>query len=384
MPSLPPSPSAIVAALLAWIDASNLRSLPWRAEPRDPYGVWISEIMLQQTQVATVIPYVQRWLARFPTVETLAAADLGDVLKAWEGLGYYRRARNLHKAAQVVVQQHGARLPADRRSLLALPGVGRYTAGALLSIAFGQRAALLDGNVKRVLARVYDLEGEIGQSATEKELWRLAEALVAAVEPRQAGPLNEALMDLGATICLPQGPRCLPCPLYALCLARQRGTQEERPVRTARRPLPHLDVTAAVLRRPGQPEQFLIAQRPAEGMLGGLWEFPGGKRHDGESLPDCLRREMQEELAVEVAVGEAVAVVKHAYTHFRITLYAFECQLLAGEPQPIGVADWRWTTLDGLARYPFAVTDQKIIQELEKPAVSRQDARRLQPERWAA
>lgn len=364
MLSLFPSPSAIAAALLAWIDAGNLRDLPWRAEPRDPYAVWVSEIMLQQTQAATVIPYLQPWLERFPTVESLAAAELGDVLKAWEGLGYYSRARNLHKAAGVVVEQHGGRLPADRRSLLALPGVGKYTAGALLSIAFGQRASVLDGNVKRVLARVYDVAGEIGQSATETQLWRLAEGLVEAVEPQQAGPLNEALMDLGATVCLPQRPRCLLCPLHDPCLARQRGTQEERPVRPVRKPLPHFDVSAAVLRRPGQPEQFLIAQRPPEGMLGGLWEFPGGKRHDGESLPDCLRREMEEELAVEVAVGQPVAVVKHAYTHFRITLHAFECQLLAGEPQPIGVADWRWAKLDDLALYAFAVTDQKIIAAL--------------------
>ena len=215
-----------------------------------------------------------------------------------------------------------------------------------------------------MLARVYDVAGEIGKSATETHLWHLAEGLVEAVEPSQAGPLNEALMDLGATVCLPQGPRCLVCPLHASCLARQRGTQEERPVRAARKPLPHFDVTAAVLGRPGQPMQFLIAQRPPEGMLGGLWEFPGGKRHDGETLPDCLRRELQEELAVEVEVGEQVAVVKHAYTHFRITLHAFECQLLAGQPRPTGVADWRWVTLDELAGYPFAVTDQKIIAAL--------------------
>jgi A/G-specific adenine glycosylase len=350
--------------LLAWVDAGFLRDLPWRVEPRDPYAVWVSEIMLQQTQVATVIPYLQRWLERFPTVEALAAASQADVLKAWEGLGYYSRARNLHKAAAVVVGQHGGRLPADRHALLALPGIGKYTAGAILSIAFGQAAAVLDGNVKRVLARAWDVDGEIGKSATETGLWHLAEGLVGAVAAQRAGPLNEALMDLGATVCLPQAPRCLLCPLHAPCLARQRGTQEERPVRAARKPLPHFDVTAAVLRRPGHPEQFLVAQRPPEGMLGGLWEFPGGKQHDGETLADCLRREMQEELGVDVVVGEAVTSVKHAYTHFRITLHAFECRLLAGEPQSIGVADWRWVTLDDLPAYAFAVTDQKIIAAL--------------------
>ena len=359
-----PNTDGIAHALLAWVEEGNLRLLPWRVEPRDPYAVWVSEIMLQQTQTATVIPYLQRWLERFPTVEVLAAADQADVLKAWEGLGYYSRARNLHKAAQQIVKEHDGRLPADRQALLALPGIGRYTAGAILSIAFVQRAAVLDGNVRRVLARVYDVEEDVGRSATETHLWHLAEALVEAVEPRQAGPLNEALMDLGSTICLPQAPRCLLCPLHAACLARQRGMQEERPVRTARKPLPHFDVTAAVLRRPGYPEQFLIAQRPPEGMLGGLWEFPGGKRHNGESLRYCLRREMQEELGVEVAVGRPVVSVKHAYTHFRITLHAFECELLAGEPQSVVVADWRWVTLDDLAHYAFAVTDQRIIAAL--------------------
>ncbi|MCS6845577.1 MAG: A/G-specific adenine glycosylase [Caldilineales bacterium] len=361
-----PVPSAIASALLAWADQGGLRDLPWRTEPRDPYVVWISEVMLQQTQVSTVTPYLQRWLERFPTVEALAAANLDDVLKAWEGLGYYSRARNLHRAAQVLVKQHGGRLPADRQALLALPGIGKYTAGAILSIAFGRRAAVLDGNVKRVLARVYDVDEEIGRSAAARRLWQLAEALVEAVEPAQAGRLNEALMDLGATVCLPQRPRCLVCPLHGLCLARQRGTQEERPVRRRRKPLPHFDVTAAVLRRPGHSDQFLIAQRPPEGMLGGLWEFPGGKCHDGEPLADCLRRELAEELGVEATVGRLVTVVEHAYTHFRITLHAFECELVAGQPQAIGVADWRWVTLDDLASFPFAVTDQKIIAALQK------------------
>lgn len=320
--------------------------------------------MLQQTQAATVVPYLERWLAQFPTVEALAAASQDQALKAWEGLGYYSRARNLHQAARLVVAQHGGHLPADRKALLALPGIGRYTAGAILSIAFGQRAAVLDGNVKRVLARVYDIDEDVAKSATETRLWHLAEALVETVEPQQAGRINEALMDLGATVCTPQAPRCLPCPLYGHCLARQRGTQEERPVKAARRPLPHFDVTAAVLHHPRFADQFLIAQRPPEGMLGGLWEFPGGKRQHDETLPECLRREMMEELAVDVAVGAHVTSIRHAYTHFKITLHAFHCRLVAGEPQCIGVADWRWVTLPDLGGYAFAVTDQKIIAAL--------------------
>lgn len=361
-----PAAGSVAFALLAWAEGGGLRELPWRAEPRDPYVVWVSEVMLQQTQVATVQPYLQRWLARFPTLAALAEAELDAVLKAWEGLGYYSRARNLHRAARQVMVEHDGRLPADRAALLALPGIGRYTAGALLSMAFGQAAAVLDGNVTRVLARVYDVSDDIGKSGTMAALWRLAEALVVMVAPQQAGVLNEALMDLGATLCLPQRPRCWQCPLQALCLGRARGVQEERPVRTPRKPLPHLDVSAAVLHRPGHAEQFLIAQRPLDKMLGGLWEFPGGKCQAGETLPACLHRELQEELGVDVTVGAAMATIKHTYTHFRITLHAFECELAAGEPQALGVADWRWVTLDELAAYPFAVTDQQIIAALAK------------------
>lgn len=357
-------PSEVAQALLAWTASGHLRDLPWRTEPRDPYLVWVSEVMLQQTQVATVIPYLERWLDQFPTLGALVAADLNQVLKAWEGLGYYSRARNLHKTAQIVVAEHDGRLPSDRTALLALPGIGRYTAGAILSIAFGQRAAILDGNVKRVLARVYDIDSDIGTSATQTRLWHRADGLVEAVEPGEAGRLNEALMDLGATVCTPQAPRCLLCPLQDLCLANRRGTQAERPLRRRHKPLPHVDVTAAVLHRPGHPGQFLIAQRPSQGMLGGLWEFPGGKRHDGESLRQCLRRELREELGIDVQVGNLVISIEHGYTHFRITLHAFQCALLDGEPQAIGVADWRWVTMGDLERYPFPVTDQKIIAAL--------------------
>ncbi len=320
--------------------------------------------MLQQTQVATAIPYFERWMARFPTVALLAAAGEGEVLKAWEGLGYYGRARNLHQAARLVQARYGGEVPADLKALRALPGIGRYTAGAILSIAHSRRAAVLDGNVRRVLARVYDVAEDIGISATETYLWHLAEGLAAAVEPHRTGVLNEALMDLGATICTPKAPCCLLCPLHDLCLARARGVEEQRPVKAPRPPIRHLDVTAAIVHRPGHPGQFLIAQRPAGGMLGGLWEFPGGKCHDGEILAECLRRELHEELDIDVAVGDLLTTVRHAYTHFRITLHAFHCHLEAGQPRCIGVADWRWASLAGLDAYPFPVTDQKIIAAL--------------------
>ncbi len=320
--------------------------------------------MLQQTQIAAVIPYYERWLARFPTVEALAAATLDDVLKQWEGLGYYSRARHLHAAARRVVAEHGGRLPDTVHGLRQLPGIGRYTAGAIASIAFGVRAPVLDGNVIRVLSRLFDVAGDVTRPATQTHLWHLAESLVPAARP---GDYNQALMELGQTICVPQNPRCLLCPLRDVCLARQRGTQLERPVRPPRQRTPHYDVVAAVIWRDGRPSaggRFLIAQRPHAGLLGGLWEFPGGKVEPGEALPAALRREIGEELALEIEVGDFLVEVAHAYTHFRITLHAFHAAYRGGEPQHLGVADHAWVTLDDVEGYAFAVTDRKIIGAL--------------------
>jgi len=348
---------ALHDALIAWFTAHKA-DLPWR-RVRDPYRIWLSEIMLQQTQVATVSPYYERFLARFPTVEALAAAPLGDVLKLWEGLGYYSRARNLHRAAQRVVEQLGGAFPSTVEGLRALPGVGRYTAGAVASLAFDADAPVLDGNVIRVLARVCDVAEDVRAPRTQRALWALAETIL----PRgRAAAWNEGLMELGRRICTPQSPDCPACPIRAHCDAYAKGVQNERPVRAPRPRTPHFDVTAAVIRRADG--RLLIAQRPADGMLGGLWEFPGGKREPGESLRACLRREIREELGVEIAVGAQIGAVKHGYTHFRITLYAFACTLVEGEPQALGVADWAWVLPEELDRYPFPVTDQKIIAML--------------------
>ena len=350
-----------VSKLLRWA-ARNLRDLPWRAEPRDPYRVWVSEIMLQQTQAVTVIPYFRRFIERFPTIQTLAEAPLDDVLKLWEGLGYYARARNLHRAAQQVVAEHGGQWPDTAEGLRQLPGIGAYTAGAIASIAFGRNAPAVDGNVRRVLCRVYAIRGDTRQPKILRKLWALAEANL----PKgKAGQWNEAMMELGATVCAPRSPRCAVCPLAKVCRARALGIQEKLPTRQAKKQLPHHDVTAAVIRarRGGR---VLIAQRPLGGMLGGLWEFPGGKRQRGESLNECLRREIREELGIEIEVGEPVTQVKHTYTHFRITLHAFECRLVSGRPRAIQVADWRWVTLRALDGFAFAVTDRRIIQTLRK------------------
>jgi A/G-specific adenine glycosylase len=352
------------AELLTWFRASAA-DLPWRRE-RDPYAVWLSEIMLQQTQVATVIDYFTRFLDRFPTVQALAAAPLDDVLKMWEGLGYYSRARNLHRTAQLVVTEWDGRFPDNVRDLQTLPGIGRYTAGAIASLAFGEDAPVLDGNVIRVFARLYDMPDDVTQQATRRQLWELAETLI---PPGEAGAYNEALMELGRTICKPHTPQCDPCPIQRHCRAFAAGTQLARPVKKKRAPAPHYDVAAGIIYGQGdQAGRILIAKRPADGLLGGLWEFPGGKQEDDESLPVTLARELQEELGITVTVGDFVVKVRHAFTHFKITLHAFECQHVAGEPAKIDVADFAWVTLDEMAQYAFGKADQRIIEELrERP-----------------
>jgi A/G-specific adenine glycosylase len=349
--------SQVAPRLLAWWDAGH-DHFPWR-ETGDPYAIWVSEVMLQQTQVSTVIPYFERWMARFPTVEALAIAPLDAVLKVWEGLGYYSRARNLHRAAGQLVEEWQAKLPSDPSVLQALPGIGRYTAGAIASIAFGRPVAVLDGNVVRVLARLIDLDADVTRSATKTRLWALAESLVPAERP---GDYNQALMELGRKVCRPARPACGCCPLAELCQARAVGRQLDRPIRPPRRRTPHYHVTAGVIWR--DDGKLLITQRRLDDMLGGLWEFPGGKQQEGESLADCLRREIWEELGIKIEVGKSLVTVKHAYTHFRITLHAFHCRHRNGTPRAIEVRDFAWVSQNELARYPFAVTDQRIIAAL--------------------
>lgn len=355
-------PTSFAADLLVWFEA-NAVDLPWRRN-RAPYYVWLSEIMLQQTQVGTVTGYFERFLAAFPTVQALAAAPLDDVLKQWEGLGYYSRARNLHRAAQIVVSEWGGEFPSTAADLQTLPGIGRYTAGAVASLAFGEDVPVVDGNVIRILTRVFDIEDEVSQPAAVNRLWELAAQLVPA---GRAGAYNEGLMELGRVICRPRNPLCENCPVQGHCAAYAAGTQAERPVKKRRAPTPHYDVAAGVIYAPDG--RILIAQRPAEGLLGGLWEFPGGKREEGESMPDALVRELQEELDITVEVGEFLIRVKHAFTHFKITLHAYACHIIDGEPVTNGVADFKWVTLAEMEQFAFGKADQAIIAELrERPS----------------
>jgi A/G-specific adenine glycosylase len=349
---------SIGTRILEWY-GRNARQLPWRGVS-DPYAVWISEVMLQQTQVDTVIPYYRRWMARFPDLPSLAAAGEQQVLSAWEGLGYYARARNLWRAARQLVEAGATQLPADPNELEKLPGIGRYTAGAIASIAFGADAPALDGNIKRVLSRVHDVDLPADRPEGLRRLWELA---AADLVKGRAGDQNQALMDLGSAICLPRDPLCGRCPLKAVCLARKNGVQNERPVRGPRRSVPHINVTAAVIRRRGR---VLIARRPSRGLLGGLWEFPGGKQQPGETLPEALVREIQEELGTRIAVGEALGVYQHAYTHFKVTLTAFDCRLTGGEPQALEASELAWVKPEELANYPMGNIDRRISRDLVK------------------
>ncbi|MEB3336030.1 MAG: A/G-specific adenine glycosylase [Leptolyngbyaceae bacterium] len=344
-------------SLLTWYQEFG-RDLPWR-QIRDPYAIWVSEIMLQQTQVKTVIPYYERWLALFPTVEHLAAASQQEVLKVWQGLGYYARARNLHQAAQKIVQEHDGHFPSHLQTALDLPGIGRTTAGGILSAAFNQPVAILDGNVKRVLARLTALP--VAPAKAMKQLWQISETLLDPEHPRD---FNQALMDLGATLCTPQNPACLICPWIAYCEAQRLNLQSSLPMSEARPPLPHKSIGVAVIWN--DQGQILIDRRRQEGLLGGLWEFPGGKVEPGETIPDCIHREIAEELGIEIAVGEALITIDHAYTHFRVTLNVYHCRHLSGDPQPLECDEIRWVTLEEIDQFPFPKANVQIIEALRE------------------
>jgi A/G-specific adenine glycosylase len=340
--------------LLVWY-REHQRDLPWR-HTRDPYRIIVAEFMLHQTRVSTVLPYYERFLRLFPDWSALAQTALDDVLKAWEGLGYYARARHLHELARHIWREYRGQLPESTEELRALPGIGAYTLGAILSMAFGQDQPAIDGNARRVLCRAFQITDEPTGPAGRDRLQEVARALL---PPGQAGAFNQALMDLGAAVCTPRRPACMLCPWAESCRARQLGIQESLPVKRRRKPLPHYDIAAGVIWRG---KRMLIAQRPPHGLLGGLWEFPGGKREPGESLEECLRREVQEELGISVQVGALLASVEHAYTHFRITLNAFDCQYLGGNPHCTACTAWKWVTPDELERYAFPAANRKIIR----------------------
>ncbi|MBI5353781.1 MAG: A/G-specific adenine glycosylase [Chloroflexi bacterium] len=341
-------------SLLSWY-RQNARKLPWRDHP-DPYAVWVSEIMLQQTRVDTVIPYFEKWMRLFPDVVTLANASEQDVLNAWEGLGYYSRARNLHKAAKLVASAFNGQLPRNLTELRSLPGIGRYTVGAIASMAFGMDEPTLDGNLRRVFARLFDVDESADSPAGEKILWDLA---AQNLPKGQAGDYNQALMDLGASICLPKNPRCLICPLMEICEARINGTQELRPVLKAKKAVPHYIHAAAVVSRVGNPTYVLLAQRPADGLLGGMWEFPNG-RVEADPAKE-LTKVLNAAYSLKVKRKEALGTIQHAYTHFMVTVHAYRCE-------PVSIPkdkSLKWVRLSELENYPMGKVDRQIANKIK-------------------
>jgi A/G-specific adenine glycosylase len=328
--------------LLRWFDRSR-RDLPWR-RTQDPYAIWISEVMLQQTQVATVIPYFEKFLAAFPTVAALAEASQDDVLSKWSGLGYYSRARNLHRAAKEVVEKHGGVLPSTVDALLTLPGFGRYTAGAVASIAFGVRAPLVDGNVSRVLTRVYAID----DAKPEKRIWALAESLVPAERP---GDHNQALMELGATVCTPANPTCLLCPLRDECQALAQGRVDALPPPRVRAARKELKLAVAVCR---QADKLLAMRRSDGGLFGGLWELPSAPREALRAL-----------VGKKAVIDECLGTVKRSLTHRALTL-----ELWATRPEkrltvPAGYEELKWVTADELEVLGISAATRAVLAYLE-------------------
>lgn len=348
--------------LLTWY-AKYKRILPWRDNP-NPYAVWVSEIMLQQTRVETVIPYFHKWMKLFPTVKDLAKADEQDVLNAWEGLGYYSRARNLHKAAKIVAEKFNGELPHNLEDLHSLPGIGKYTVGAIASMAFKMDEATLDGNLRRVFSRLFDVNEFADSPTGEKLLWELARENL----PKgQAGDYNQALMDLGATICLPKNPKCLLCPLMELCESRKNGTQELRPVLKPKKKVPqYVDVAAVIVKN----KKVLLNQRPADGLLGNMWEFPNARL--GSLISPSSARELNpaEELTkaiksatkIQVKKKEAMGIVNHAYTHFKVTVHVYRCESILIPKNK----NLKWVMIADLENYPMGKIDRQIANNIIK------------------
>ena len=352
---------SIAASISQWFAAGH-RDLPWR-RTRDPYAVWVSEVMLQQTRVETVAPRFLKWMERFPSVAVLAEAPLDDVLAEWSGLGYYARARNLHAAARMVAEEYGGRIPDDEAGIAALPGIGRYTTGAILSIAFGKKAPILDGNVERVLARAFRVAGDPRHGSTREQLWRLAAEVAGGDhDPSQ---VNQGLMELGALVCSPRRPACLACPITRLCEARRHGDAESFPFPTVKTKVTAVEqVTIALIRD----RKVLLVRRPPEGLWGGLFELPSGEPLVGETPLCAARRIAQEKAGLEVIEAAPMPAPNDRFvqelTHLRVTFHAFRADAPRTRVKRAGYDAHQWIDLARARLLGIARSTQRLLAAL--------------------
>jgi A/G-specific adenine glycosylase len=355
--------------LLAWFRRAQ-RDLPWRRD-RDPYHIWVSEIMLQQTQVATVVPYYQRFLAAFPTVQALAEASEHDVLRIWEGLGYYRRARDLHRAARQVVQLHGGEFPREPAAAAKLPGIGRYTLGAILSQAFDQRLPIVEANSARVLSRWFACAGDPRSGPVQRWLWEAAERLLPA---RGSGEFNQALMELGALVCTPAQPSCLLCPMTRFCTAHAKGLQDRIPPKAKAPPTTTVRDVAVVVRKANR---VLLVQRPAEASRwANMWEFPHGPALDGETDDAAARRMASELLGIKTSSPQEATTIRHGITRFQITMVCFTAKYAAGRFRSPFYARAVWTTPEELAAFALSSPQRRLAATLQAGGASKGRSRK--------
>jgi A/G-specific adenine glycosylase len=357
--------------LRAWF-GRHRRDLPWRRD-REAYRIWVSEVMLQQTQAATVVPYFERFLKAYPTLNALAAADEHDVLRLWEGLGYYRRARDLCRTARELAALHRGRFPDDPEVLRGLPGMGPYTTNAVLSQAFDRRLPILEANSQRVLSRLFGRAEDPRQGPARAWLWRAAEELLpgrpGARHAPGVGDFNQALMELGALICTPTAPRCTECPLAKRCVAYRQGLQEVIPARTPP-PVPTLVQEAAVVVRRGS--RVLLVQRPAEGRWGNMWEFPHAPLRGGETHEEAARRVVAELTGLEARLRPELLTVRHGITRFRVTLVCFEAEYVAGDFHSPLYVRGEWLSPSALGSYPVSSPQRRLAAALTAPDRQRQ------------
>lgn len=362
IPLDPEARTALQETLVDWF-IKNQRDLPWR-QNYTPYQIWISEVMLQQTQMERGIIYFKRWLLAFPDIQSLAQADESRVLKLWEGLGYYSRARNLHRCARILVEEFQGRIPDDITILQRLPGIGPYTAGAIASIAYNRDAPVVDGNVGRVFARLFNIDRKLNDPVCKKELWRLAADLL---PPGRARVFNQGLMEFGALICTPKNPRCDSCSLMGFCVAHKLGLTAQLPVPNKGPSTLSIEMATGVLCHQGR---FFIQQRKNRDVWGGLWEFPGGEREKNEQPAETVVREFMEETGLVVKVDQKITTVTHHFTRYKVTLHGYTCTLADRQniSTPIlnAAQDCGWVCLQALDEYAFPAGHRQLIEFIKK------------------